>query len=207
MEEIEVLSFGDADRSGKVRWLAEELGLQVTEAPVPFGGHRTPAYRELNPLGVIPTVRFRGQVLTESTSILHTLAEAFDEPKLWVGRGEPERRAYLHALAVYGESMEGPLVEAVVSQFGLLGPEYFALHEKKLRRSLGILARQLPEHGYLAGGFTLADIVAGYSLRLAIQAGLVERAAVEPYFSRLVERPAAQRARVFASLESAVQNG
>jgi glutathione S-transferase len=49
----------------------------------------------LNALEQIPTAMFRGAVLTESTAICHTLAEAFDEPKLWVGRGEPTREEYL----------------------------------------------------------------------------------------------------------------
>ena len=75
------------------------------------------------------------------------------------------------------------------------------MHERSCRRKLGVLAAQLPAEGFLCGdAFTLADVLAGYSLRLGVQTGLVERDAVEPYLSRLVARPAAQRARVFASL-------
>jgi hypothetical protein len=46
----------------------------------------------------------------------------------------------------------------------------------------------------------VADIVAGYNLRLAVQTGLLDRDAAEPYLSRLVDRPAAQSSRIFASL-------
>ena len=199
-ETIELYSFGDVDRSGKIRWLAEELGLEVVENRVGFGEHRKDPYLQLNPLGQIPTVRFRGKTLIESTAIGQNLVEAFDEPKLWVGRGEPERDDYLFWLSAFAETLEGRLVECAVSKAGMLGPEYFQLHERSCRRKLGVLADKLPDEGWLCGErFTLADVTAGYSLRLGIQVGLLERDRAEPYLSRLITRPAAQRSRIFAS--------
>jgi glutathione S-transferase len=199
-ETITLYGFGDSDRSGKVRWLAEELGLGVVEERVEFTRHLAPPYTDLNPLGQVPTVRWRDRVLIESTAILHVLAEAHDEPKLWIGRGERGREDYLTWLATFAETLEGRLVECAVSRIGLLGPEYFALHEAVLRRKLGVVAERLPRDGFLAGRFTLADVVAGYNLRLAVQTGLLPRDAADPYLGRLVDRPAAQRARIFASL-------
>jgi glutathione S-transferase len=88
-----------------------------------------------------------------------------------------------------------------VSLIGLIGREYFELHEKNLRFKLGVLAAKQPAEGYLCGGaFTVADVVAGYNLRLAVQCRLIERDAVEPYLGRLCARPAAKESRVFASL-------
>lgn len=201
-ETIQLYAFGDFDRSCKVRWVGEELGLTIEEMRVRPPAHRQDDYLALNPLGQVPTVRFRDQVLIESTSICHVLAEAYDAPKLWVGRGEPGRDAYLYWLAVFGETCEGRLVECAVSRSGVLGPEYFDLHEKQLRRKLAVLAEQLPSDGYLAGErLTVADVVAGYCLRLAVGTELIERERVEPYLGRLMARPAAKRARAFASLE------
>jgi len=200
-ESIRLHGFGDVDRSGKVRWVACELGLEVEDVPVGFGAHRKPPYTELNPFGQIPTAEFRGETLVESTAICHVLAESFEEPKLYVERGEPGRRDYLFWLAVFGETMESRLVECAVSRAGILGPEYFDLHEKALRRKLAVVAAKLPREGYLCGErFTVADVLAGYNLRLAVQCELVGRDAVEPYLGRLVSRPAAQTSRVFASL-------
>ena len=200
-ETLELYSFGDVDRSGKIRWIAEELGLDLVENKVGFGEHRRDPYLQLNPLGQIPTVRFRDRVLIESTAIGHHLVEAFDEPKLWIGRGEPGRDDYLFWLAAFSETLEGRLVEAAVSKAGLLGPEYFALHERSCRRKLGVLADRLPDEGWLCGSaFTLADVAAGYNLRLGIQVGLLERDRAEPYLGRLISRPAARRSRIFASL-------
>jgi glutathione S-transferase len=200
-ESITLYGFGDVDRSGKIRWVAAELGLGVNEQRVAPPGHRAKPYTDKNPFAQIPTVEFRGETMIESTAICQTLAEAFDEPKLWIGRGEPNRDKYLFWLALFGENLEGRLVECAVSRAGILGPEYFALHEKALRFRLGVAASMLPREGYLAGDrFTVADVLGGYGLRLAVQCGLVARAAVEPYLGRLVARDAARGSRIFASL-------
>ena len=198
-ESITLYSFGDVDRSGKVRWTAAELGLEVVEERLGFPSHRKPPYPHLNPLGQVPTVRFRDSVLVESTATCQVLAEAFDAPKLWIGRGEPGRDRYLYWISVCAETLEGRLVECAVSKAGILGPEYFDLHEETLRRKLAVVAAQLPAEGFVCGDvFTVADVVVGYSLRLGVQVGLIERSRVQPYLARLVERPAAQRARFFA---------
>jgi len=200
-ESIVLYSFGDVDRSGKVRWLAAELGLDVVESRVGFGEQRKHPYLDKNALGQIPTVEFRGRTLIESSAICHEMAESFDEPKLWIGRGEPERSKYLFWLAAFGENLEGRLVECAVSRGGILGPEHFALHENRVRAKLAPLVAMLPREGYLAGDrFTVADVVGGYSLRLALTLGFVERAAIEPYFGRLVAREAARQARFFGAL-------
>ena len=200
-EPITIYAFADVDRSGKVRWLAEELGLTVNEKRVALGEHRVKPYTDMNPLAQIPTVEFRGQTLIESTAICHTLAESFDEPKLWIGPKEPNRSSYLFWLAAFGENLEGRLVECAVSRAGILGPEYFTLHEKRLRSKLAAVSKMLPRDAYLCGErFTVADVLAGYALRLALGCGLVERGAIDPYFGRLMAREAARAARFFASV-------
>jgi glutathione S-transferase len=200
IESITIYGFGDVDRSGKIRWLANELGLDVKEERVGFGKQHEHPYLDLNPLGQIPTAIFRGQTLIESTAACHTIAESFETPKLWVGRGEPERQKYLFWLAAFGETLEGRLVECALSRSGILSAELFALHEQRVRSKLAAIAPMLPKDGFVCGDrFTIADIVAGYGVRLAVRVGLVERAAVEPYISRLVDRPAAHAARFFAS--------
>jgi glutathione S-transferase len=200
-ETITLYSFGDDDRSGKVRWVAAELGLDVIENRVKPGAHRAAPYTDGNPFAQIPTTEFRGQTLIESTSTCQSIAEAFDEPRLWIGPREPSRAEYLVWLSTFAETLEGRLVECAVSRAGILGPEYFALHEKVLRFKLAIVAKRLPARGYLCGEhFTVADVVAGYSLRLAVQCELVDRGALEPYLGRLVAREGARLSRVFASL-------
>ncbi len=201
-ETVTVWGFGDNDRSGKVRWVAAELGLAIEEQRVEIGGHLEPPYLEINPLGQIPTAKFRDRIYIESTTICHVLAESFDEPKLWIGPREPNRDKYLFWLAVFGETLEGRLVECALSRGGILGPEYFAIHEARLRGKLDVVAKMLPSEGFVCGDrFTVADVLAGYSLRLAVQTGLAPRGAIEPYFSRLVARDAARTSRIFSGLK------
>lgn len=201
-EVVTLYSFGDNDRSGKVRWVAAELGLEVDEQRLELGAHRAPPYSALNPLKQVPTALYRGETLVESTAICQTIAESRDTPKLWIGPREPGRTQYLYWLAAFGETVEGRLVESLLSRAGVIGPGYFPLHEKFLRFKLSVLAKQLPAEGYLCGEtFTVADVLAGYSLRLAVMCELVERASVEPYLGRLRSRAAAQTSRIFASLQ------
>ena len=198
---VTLWGFGDVDRSGKVRWLAAELGVPVVERRVAPGDHTRKPYIDMNPLAQIPTAEYRGETFIESTAICHVLAESVREPKLWVGPGEPNRSKYLFWLAAFGETLEGRLVECAVSRAGLLGPEHFTLHEKRLRPKLTAVTGMLPRDGYLCGErFTVADVLAGYSLRLAVNVALVDRSAVEPYLGRLVARAAARESRIFASL-------
>jgi len=200
-ETVELYSLGDVDRSGKVRWTAAELGLTIEEQKVGYGAHRKPPYLDLNPYGQVPTARFRGEVLIESTAICQVLADAISAPKLRIDPGEAGRNAYLYWIAIFTETMEGRLVECAVSKAGILGPEYFDLHQRTLRRKLRVVASQLPDEGWLCGErFTLADICAGYNLRLAVQAGLMESAPA--YLGRLRDRPAAIESRIFASMKA-----
>ena len=200
-DSITLYGFGDNDRSGKVRWVARELGLTVDEQPVTPGDHYKPPYAALNAYKHVPTATFRGQTLRESTAICHWLAESVETPKLWIGPGESGRDVYLYWLAVFGETFESRLVETAVAMAGIADARFVELHDKALRRKLAVAAAELPESGYLCGdAFTLADVLAGYSLRLAVQTGVIEREAVDPYLSRLVDRPAARESRIFASL-------
>lgn len=199
---ITLYGFSDNDRSGKVRWTACELGLPIEEKRVKLGDHRVPPYTDLNPLAQIPTVIFRDQVWIESTSACQLLAESFDEPKLWVGRGEPERASYLFWISAFTETLEGRLVESALSKAGVLAGGHHELYQDTLRMKLGALVERLPSQGYLCGpSFTLADVMAGYSLRLALRLGLVDRTKAMPYVDRLRARPAAQASRIFASLD------
>jgi glutathione S-transferase len=206
-ETIVLYGFGDSDRSGKVRWLARELGLEIDERKVELGAHRKAPYIELNPLAQIPTVVFRGETLLESTAACQFVAEAFDEPKLWIGPREPRRREYLFWMSAFTESLEGRLVETILSRPGLVDPRFAELHGPRVRPKLDTLVSMLPGDGYLCGDFSVADVVAGYGLRLALGCDLVDWARVAGYVTRLASRPASQKARFFGRIQSHLDAG
>ena len=203
-ETIKLWGFGDNDRSGKVRWTAYELGLDVEEIRVELGRHRKSPYRDLNPYAQIPTVEFRGETLIESTAACQFIAESVGTPNLVVAPGSDNRQQFLFWCSFFTETTEPRLVEAVLGKAGVLPPEYFDLHERLLKFKLRVAAERLPPTGFLCGPeFTLADIFAGYSLRLALRVNLVDRETVMPYLDQLRSRPAAKQSRFFGSMKDA----
>ncbi len=201
-ETVRLYGFGVNDRSGKVRWLCHELGLQVDEQRLGLGAHREAPYSDLNPYGMVPTVQWRGETLIESTATCTYLAEQHPEAQLIVEPGHPERSTYLQWVALFAETLESRLVENLLAKFKMLPPAFLETTTPSLERRLPVVLSQLPRDGFLvADRFTLADIEAAYSLRLAIRAGLVELGAVAGYLEPLMQRPAAKAAEFFSSIE------
>ncbi len=201
-ETIIIHSFGFNDRGGKVRWLAEELDLDVQEQNVEFGAQRKFPYRDKNPYGAIPAVEFRNETMIESNAICQFLSETFPDKALTILAGDSDRFAFLRMLSICSENLEGRSVEYLLGKVGILPKEYCELHQKTLEFKFRILTEEIPKDGYLVGGrFTIVDIIAAYSLRLAIVAGLIDFAEVENYLNLLASRPASKRANFFTSIE------
>ena len=67
----------------KVRIALAEKGLEVKEHLLTLrGDQHDPAYRKLNPNGVVPTLVHDGKPIIESSLILYYLDDAFPEPPL-----------------------------------------------------------------------------------------------------------------------------
>lgn len=199
-ETIRLHAFADVDRSGKVRWTACELGLGIEEVRLRPGEHMGEAFRALNPYAMIPVAEIGDEVLIESTAICLVLAERHPAAGL-VPTGD--REAFWQWVALFTTSLETPVVNHFLSQRGILDARWQELLEDGLRPRLETLAGKLPEDDFLCGSFTLADIFAGYVLRIAVQSGLLSyEGRVADYLDRLRARPAAQAARVFAVLDA-----
>ena len=69
----------------KVTWLCEEMALpyERIDAGMSFGVVGTPAYRKLNPNGLVPTIDDDGFILWESNAIVRDLAAKHSAGKLW----------------------------------------------------------------------------------------------------------------------------
>ncbi len=201
-DELILYGFGVNDRSGKVRWLAHELGLPLDDRRIGLGEHRQAPYSDLNPYGMVPAVQWRGHTLIESTAICTFVAEQFPASGLVVAPGEPARAAYLQWCALFAETLESRLVENLLAGYEMLPPAFLETTKGSLERRLPVMVQRLPTSGFLvADRFTLADLEAAYSLRLAVRAGHVEMEAVQGYLRPLMERPAAKAAAFFSSIE------
>jgi glutathione S-transferase len=63
----------------KVLWCAEEIGLPYESIPVggAFGGTDDPAYRAMNPNGLVPSIEDHGLPLWESNTIVRYLSARY----------------------------------------------------------------------------------------------------------------------------------
>lgn len=198
---IRIWSFGDVDRSGKVRWTAEELGYRVEEERLKLGEQAAEPYALLNPYRQVPTAELDGETYIESTAICILLAERHPESLLI-----PEERAmrdrFWQSVGLSGSTLEIPVVSFYLSTLGIIDEGWARLWREPLSRRLDVFANAVPAEDYICGAFSLADICAGYVLRIGVQAGLLDyEGRLGRYLDRLRGRPAAKAARIFDSLD------
>ena len=198
---IKLYSFADVDRSGKIRWTACELGYEIKESRLELGEHRQPEYLKLNPYAQIPTAIVDGEAWIESTAICLSLAEK--HPQAGLIPSAPDLRAkfwqYLHLTS---STLEMPVVAYILESRGVGKKGWQDLLGDDLRKRLEAFASDLPPEAYLCGSFSIADVCAGYVLRIAVQAGLLPfEGRLAAYMDRLRARPAAIQSRIFDTLE------
>ena len=81
----------------KVRIALKEKGLEVKEHLLTLrGDQHDPAYRKLNPNGVVPTLVHDGKPIIESSLILYYLDDAFPEPPLMLREPLLRHRARMY---------------------------------------------------------------------------------------------------------------
>jgi len=93
----------------KVLWLLEEFSLsyQRVDAGGAFGHTDTPAYRAMNPTGLVPTLEENGFALFESNAILRYLANAYLSDSDWYPAA-PRARAPVDAWLDLQQTLVGP---------------------------------------------------------------------------------------------------
>ena len=149
----------------KVLWLLDELGLRYEriDAGREFGRTDTPAYRAMNPLGLVPTLEEDGFSLFESNAILRYLCNAHAPhsplyPAAARARGtvdawldfqqtalnRPQSVVYLGLVRTAPEQRDHAAIAAATTEAG---------------RIWGILDRRLADRPYVTGAeLTIADI-------------------------------------------------
>lgn len=198
--QITLYSFSDRDRSGKIRWTANELGYLVNEVRVDHGEHRQDEYAAVNPYRQIPAVKIDDEFLIESTAVCINLAERHPESGLIPPAGDPLRPAFWQQVVIATQTLEFQVVNYILSKSGLVDEAWGPLLEERLHASVEVFKKNVPgQEWWLGEAFTLTDIFAAYVLRIAVQSGLIEyRGALKNWFERLIARPAAQKAKFFS---------
>jgi len=188
------LYYSPQTRATGTRVLLEELGApyELHVLNMKAGEQRKPAYLAINPLGKVPAIGHRGQIVTEQGAIFIYLADLFPQAGLAPGIEDPLRGPYLRWLTYYGSSFEPALIDhsmkrapapAAQSPYG----DYDMM--------LGVLEAQLAKGPYLLGDhMTAADVLWGVAFSWTMRFGLVPKTDVfASYAERIIARPAFQR--------------
>jgi len=154
----------------KVLWTLAELDLRYerTDAGLKFGVVDTPAYRALNPNGLVPTIEDDGFVLWESNVIVRYLAAKYGMGKLCPA--DPRERFSAERWMDWQQTSLNQPIAPVFFNLIRLPPEkrdptVVAKQCEIAEGCLAILDEHLAARDYINGDrFTMADIPAGTSV-------------------------------------------
>lgn len=182
-------------RDLRVRWAMEEAGQSYSVKTISPDEQKSSTYRQQQPFGQVPVLLDGEQSIFESGAILRHLGD-----KLGLmpsgGRERQVAEMWLYAALNSVEPYFGNYVELAVFHAGEAWTvERRPSLEAMVNRRLGDLEGWLSGCEYLAGTFSVADIMMSTVLRLLDGTGLREQfPAVEAYQQRCVARPAYQKA-------------
>jgi glutathione S-transferase len=189
-------------RSFRVLWMLEELGLDYTLRMMPFPPRALQAgYKDINPLGTVPTLTDGDVTMTESSAICHYLAtRSLPVAPLAVAPGEPDYAAYLNFQVMGEATLTFP--QTIYLRYAMFEPPERRLpqaaddYTRWFASRLAAAAPLLGERYAAAGRFTAADISVGYAIKLALDIGLGDAlpARARAYWADLRQRPAQIRA-------------
>lgn len=179
-------------RSGCALTLLEELGApyRLHVLNMKAGDQREPPYLAINPMGKVPAILHRGELVTEQVAIFIHLADAFPGAGLAPAIGAPGRGPYLRWLVYYAACYEPALMDRALKREP--GPASSSPYGD-FDTMLDTVVRELATKPYLLGErCTAADILWGNALHWGVMFKLVpERPVIADYVRRIIERPAA----------------
>lgn len=194
-----------------VRWALEEAGIEYEERLIENDAHKAPSFRALHPFGKVPVFEDAGVVLFESGAIVLHIAEKNGV----LLPSEPAARARARSWLIAALNTVDPDVMALGDIDHFAAQEEWAKHRRpqvveQLTGRLRSVAAQLERRDFLAGEFSIADIMMIAVLRGLRHTSIVsETPFLREYRDRCESRPAFRRALAaqlapFARAETAV---
>lgn len=184
-------------RDLRVRWALEETRRPYRVKTVPVHP-KSDAHRALQPFAQVPVIRDGDLTLFESGAILLHLAEG---TALLPEAHRAEVAQWLLAALNTVEIASGFWMQMVLAQrmpdvFGPpSGPEAVAHARQGMNNRLDALDRLMAEREWIAGGFSVADIVMVDVLRVPEAEGaLADHPSLKTYVGRATARPAFRKA-------------
>ena len=190
----------------KVLWLAGEIGLpyERVDAGGAYGVVDTPAYRAMNPNGLVPTIEDDGFVLWESNTIVRYLAAKHAATSIYPA--DVRARADVERWMDWGTSVLAPaitpafwqLVRSPPAQRDAAAIAASAASAAKTAQATAILDAHLAERPFLCGdALTLADVVCGINTYRWLNLDFAgaghprpAQPALQALYARLAQRPA-----------------
>jgi glutathione S-transferase len=177
------------------RWMLEEVGAPYEVRLIDFktNAHKSPAFLALNPMGKLPTITHRGNVVTECGAICAYLADAFPEANL--APPVAARSAYYRWLFFGAGTLEYALVDKMFARPAPARPS--ALGYGNFDDTIRTLETTLARGPWLLGDrFSAADVYLGSQLAFgAFTKALEPTPTLAAYIARCQARPGAQRGR------------
>jgi glutathione S-transferase len=181
-------------RDLRVRWALEEAGLPYTVRGVSFK-ERDAAHFAHQPFGQVPWITDGDISVFESGAILMHLAGRSDKLMPGDARGRAEVTEWVFAALNSVEMASLPWAILVFSEESRESSAWEKLNGF-LRLRLGHMESVLTRREWLAGDFSVADILMADVLRLVDRFdGLADYPACHAYVARATARPAFQKAR------------
>lgn len=201
MNSIQIYCMANQDRSDRVRWLLEELGVPYQDHYLKkkLGDLNSPEYRKLNPTGRVPTIVDGDLVLHESAAICLYLADKYQERRLAPAINSPERAHYLQWMVWSVASLEcvvARMFTHVATEEQKKETHQFVQEQCEiLKLALNpILEKQ---EYILPGGFSAADIMLAAVIPGAWDYLVEPNPPIKRYMQRMMSRPAAIKTKVF----------
>lgn len=204
-----VLYTNPQSRGRIARWMLEETGAGYETVVIAYGHMKDTDYLAVNPMGKVPALKHRGQVVTECAAICAYLADAF--PEAGLGPTDEERADYYRWLFYAA----GPVEQAVTNHYAGWDP---APEQARMfgygsyDRVVAVLDELLSQRDYVCGNrFTAADVYLGSAIMWGTMFGtLPKRDSFVRYAERLAGREAHKRATALddeaqAQIQAAVQ--
>jgi glutathione S-transferase len=196
MSEELVFYTNPMSRGRIVRWMLEELGQPYRTDVLDFDGMKAPEYRAVNPMGKVPAIRHGDTVVTECAAICAYLADAFPDAGLAPAAAGTARGAYYRWLFFAAGPLESAVTNKALDFVVPPGRERMAGYGS-FADTMDALEHGVSQSDYIAGSqFTAADVYVGSQIGWGLLFKTIEpRPVFERYWARLVDRPAAVRAR------------
>jgi glutathione S-transferase len=195
MRGLRVYHRSGAGRPIRVVWALEEVGADYELVILSAEEGRSPEHLARHPLGRVPVLEDEHGPMFESTALVFHVAERYPEAELLPPPGTHER-AVVQGWAIFAMTeLEAPAIES--SRQREANPEASAKAAARCADALAVLEGAISRTSpYLVGsGFTVADIVVGGVLGVAVRVGTIEPSpTITAYMESLAARPAWQRA-------------